>query len=219
MYQSSSQGTHLMRIKPSPRTAAAAALTAALAFGAAAPAVASPVSRTGFVAASSSATVTYASWIADVTVVTGQAQSYLASALASAPSGEKPAIVLDIDNTSLASYFYSSYPIPATPPVLALAKYASAHGAKVFFVTGRPDLIDAFTQYNLTNVGYTVDGLYSRNPIQLLESLQTFKTGARKQITEDGYTIVADIGNSQSDLDGGYAQATFKLPDYNGLLD
>lgn len=204
------------------RTAASLTLTltAVLALGTAAPALAQPAQPAAVTAASSAATtVTYAQWISDVTAVANQAQTYLTGALASVPAGEKPAIVLDIDNTALASYFNSSYPVPATPPVLALAKYAAAHGAKIFFVTGRPDIIDLFTRNNLTSVGYQVDGLYSRNPIQLFESLQTFKTGARQQITGNGFTIVANIGNSQSDLDGGYAQATFKLPDYNGLLD
>jgi predicted secreted acid phosphatase len=215
-----------MKAMPTPlggrRTAASLtlALTAALALGSAAPALAQTARPAASTAVTSAATtVTYAQWISDVTAVTDQAQAYLTGALASVPAGEKPAIVLDIDNTALASYFSSTYPVPATPPVLALAKYAAAHGAKIFFVTGRPDVIDAFTEYNLTTVGYQLDGLYSRNPIQLFESLQTFKTGARQQITADGYTIVANIGNSQSDLDGGYAQATFKLPDYNGLLD
>src|SRR5579884_1603948 len=203
-----------MKAMPTPlggrRTAASLtlALTAALALGSADPALAQTARPAASTAVTSAATT-----------VTDQAQAYLTGALASVPAGEKPAIVLDIDNTALASYFSSTYPVPATPPVLALAKYAAAHGAKIFFVTGRPDVIDAFTEYNLTTVGYQLDGLYSRNPIQLFESLQTFKTGARQQITADGYTIVANIGNSQSDLDGGYAQATFKLPDYNGLLD
>ncbi len=201
------------------------AFTAMLALGTATPALAQTAAPAFSATAASSATTatsapTYAQWISDVTAVTDQAQAYLSGALASVPSGAKPAIVLDIDNTALASYYNpSAYPVPATPPVLAIAQYAAAHGAKVFFVTGRPDIIDAFTEYNLKTVGYQVDGLYSRNPVQLFESLQTFKTAARKQITGDGYTIVANIGNSQSDLDGGYAQATFKLPDYNGLLD
>lgn len=41
----------------------------------------------------------------------------------------------------------------------------------------------------------------------------------RKNLTPDGYTIVANIGNNWTDPNGGYAQAAFKLPDYNGLLD
>lgn len=212
-----------MPTPPGGRRAAASltlTLTAVLALGTAAPALAQTARPAAVTTASTAATtVTYAQWISDVTAVTDQAQAYLTGALATVAAGEKPAIVLDIDNTALASYFNSSYPVPATPPVLALAQYAAAHGAKIFFVTGRPDIIDAFTEYNLKTVGYQVDGLYSRNPIQLFESLQTFKTAARQQITAGGYTIVANIGNSQSDLDGGYAQATFKLPDYNGLLD
>jgi predicted secreted acid phosphatase len=193
---------------------------AALGLGIADPAAAAPA-RTAAVSARTAAasTVSYATWLADVTTATAPAQAYLQQRVAAASSTSKLAIVLDIDNTSLASYFYSSYPVPATPPVLALAQYATAHGVKVFFVTGRPELIDAITEYNLTSVGYTVDGLYSRNVLELLESLQTFKTAARKQIEGDGYDIVANVGNSASDLAGGYADATFKLPDYNGLLD
>jgi predicted secreted acid phosphatase len=196
------------------------ACAAALGLGIADPAAAAPA-RTAAVSARSAAasTVSYATWLADVTTATAPAQAYLEQRVAAASSTDKLAIVLDIDNTSLASYFYSSYPVPATPPVLALAQYATAHGVKVFFVTGRPELIDEVTEYNLKSVGYTVDGLYSRNVLELLESLQTFKTAARKQIEGDGYDIVANVGNSASDLAGGYADATFKLPDYNGLLD
>jgi hypothetical protein len=127
---------------------------------------------------------------------------------------------LDIDNTSLASYFYpATYPVPATPPVLSIAEYATAHGVSVFFVTGRPEIIDALTRYNLTKVGYTISGLYSRDAGDLLKSLQTFKTSARTRIEEGGHTIIANIGNNDSDLAGGHAERTFKLPDYDGLLD
>ena len=59
-----------------------------------------------------------------------------------ASSTSNLAVVLDIDNTALASYFYSSYPTPADPPVLALAQYAASKGVKIFFITARPDVID-----------------------------------------------------------------------------
>ena len=199
------------------RTAAVTALVATLTAGIAAP---EAVASTPTAVVADASTVTYASWLADVTTVVDQAQAYLEKRIAAASSSEKPAIVLDIDNTSLASYFYqTTYPVPATPPVLSLAKYAAAHDVKVFFVTGRPELIDAVTRYNLTNVGYPIAGLYSRDVGELLESLATFKTASRKQIEADGYTIIANIGNSASDLSGGYAEQTFKLPDYDGLLD
>ncbi|WP_084718766.1 HAD family acid phosphatase [Streptacidiphilus carbonis] len=212
--------------RPIAAVATAAACAAALSLGLAGQAAASAPVRSAAVAsasagaATSAGTVSYATWLADVSTATAPAQAYLQQRVAAASFSGKPAIVLDIDNTSLASYFNpSSYPVPATPPVLALAQYATAHGVKVFFVTGRPDLIDLVSKYNLTSVGYTVDGLYSRNPLQLLESLQSFKTAARKQIEADGYDVVANVGNSASDLAGGYADATFKLPDYDGLLD
>ncbi|PIU45680.1 MAG: hypothetical protein COS95_02525 [Ignavibacteriales bacterium CG07_land_8_20_14_0_80_59_12] len=40
-----------------------------------------------------------------------------------------------------------------------------------------------------------------------------FKSGARKEIQEKGFTILATISDQYSDLLGGYAQRTFKLPD------
>jgi hypothetical protein len=47
---------------------------------------------------------------------------------------------------------------------------------------------------------------------------QALKTAARTAIENRGYTIVANIGNSVSDLAGGHAERTFKLPDYDGQL-
>jgi len=169
--------------------------------------------------ASAATTVTYPQWQSDVTAVTTPALSYIEQRVADDSSTSKDAIVLDIDNTALASYFFSSYPTPADPPVLAIAQYAKAHGVKVFFVSARPDLIDPITEYNLKAVGYPVDGLYSRNPIQLFESIQTFKTAEREDLESDGWDIIANIGNNLTDLNGGYADSTWKLPDYNGLLD
>ena len=32
------------------------------------------------------------------------------------------------------------------------------------------------------------------------------------KITADGYTIIANLGDQESDLAGGYAEKTFKLP-------
>jgi hypothetical protein len=45
------------------------------------------------------------------------------------------------------------------------------------------------------------------------------KTNARIAIENSGYTIVANVGNSATDLAGGHAERTFKLPDYDGQLD
>ena len=64
-----------------------------------------------------------------------------------------------------------------------------------------------------------MDGLYSRNPIQLFEAVNTFKTAEREQLESEGYDIIANIGNNTVDIEGGYADSTWELPNYNGLLD
>ena len=195
-----------MKLRALRRTAAVTALAGGLVAGLVTP-------------ASAATSVTYDQWQTDVTAVTTPALAYIKARIADASSTSKLAIVLDIDNTALASYFYSSYPTPADPPVLALAQYAASQGVKIFFITARPDVIDWFTEYNLDSVGYHIDGLYSRNPIQLLEAVNTFKTAEREQLESEGYDIIANIGNNDVDIEGGYADSTWELPNYDGLLD
>ncbi|MFD9894879.1 HAD family acid phosphatase [Amycolatopsis sp. NPDC059027] len=157
----------------------------------------------------------YATWIADVTAVTDQAASYLTQRL---PGSGRPAIVLDIDNTSLESTYHPSLAdVPALAPTLRVTRLAGERGATVFFVTGRPKLGDAVTRHNLDEAGYRYAGLYQTDLPDLLD-LQKFKTTARADIEAKGYTIVANIGNSASDLAGGHSERTFKLPDYDGEL-
>jgi predicted secreted acid phosphatase len=193
-------------------------LSAALSAGvAAAPAGAATAPAAALPRAAATA-VTYESWLADVRPIAAEARAYLETRIPQSPAARQ-AIVLDIDNTSLASHFSSAYPVPATPPVLDLARYAARRGVRIFFVTGRPDLIDAVTLHNLRATGYSVAGLHSRNLIELLQPLDVFKTAARTEIEAAGYTIIANVGNNTTDLSGGHAERTFKLPDYDGLLD
>jgi hypothetical protein len=39
-----------------------------------------------------------------------------------------------------------------------------------------------------------------------------YKTNCRKDIESKGYKIILNIGDQYSDLEGGYSQAVFKLP-------
>lgn len=39
-----------------------------------------------------------------------------------------------------------------------------------------------------------------------------FKAPERRKISEQGYTIVLTMGDQDSDLNGGYAERGFKLP-------
>jgi predicted secreted acid phosphatase len=180
---------------------------------------AAPVQVAASATAAQSTDVDYATWQRDVQAVIDQATPYVAQRTAQA-SGQKLAVVFDIDNTTLETDFHPWYqlPTPALKPSLALAKYAASRGVAVFFISARPGIIAAETKWNLTTVGYPVSGLYARDLPDLFGELSAYKTGKRAEIESLGYTIIANVGNNDSDLVGGHAERTFKLPDYNGTL-
>jgi len=169
-------------------------------------------------AATSTADVDYATWQKDCQTVMDQALPYLKERIAAARPGQKQAIVFDIDNTTLETDFGFSFPQPANKPVLDVAKYAQAHGVSLFFVTARPGIIEDPTEWNLKYDGYNVSGLYVRGFLDLFKDVAAYKTAQRVDIENKGYDIIANIGNSATDLSGGHADKTFKLPDYDGQL-
>ncbi|MCL8017712.1 HAD family acid phosphatase [Streptomyces sp. AS02] len=200
-------------------TASAAALVAlAVPADAATSTATSTSSATTAAATASSADVDYATWQQDCQALMGQALPYLKQRIANTKPGEKQAIVFDIDNTTLETDFGFSYPQPANKPVLEVAKYAQEHGVSLFFVTARPGIIASVTDYNLKHVGYQVSGLYVRSFVDLFKNVAEYKTAKRVDIENKGYTIIANIGNSATDLSGGHAEKTYKLPDYDGQL-
>ncbi|MFE3581548.1 HAD family acid phosphatase [Streptomyces vinaceus] len=164
--------------------------------------------------------VDYGTWKRDVAAVMATARPYVEQRIAQSPAGEKPAIVLDIDNSSLETDFhwFWTFPTPAISEVRDLTRYANEHGVAVFFVTARPGIIQSLTEHNLKAVGYPVTGLYVRDLPDLFDEVSAYKTGKRAEIEGRGYTIIANIGNNDSDLVGGHAERTFKLPDYGGKL-
>ncbi|MGW1162208.1 HAD family acid phosphatase [Streptomyces sp. NPDC002519] len=182
-------------------------------------AVAAPAGTTVSVAAVQASGVDYATWQADVKAVIDRALPCVRQRTANA-AGQKLAIVFDIDNTTLETDFHPWYqlPTPALQPSLQLARYAKSRGVSVFFVTARPGIIEAETKWNLKTVGYPVDGLYVRDLPDVFDEVGAYKTSKRAEIEAQGYTIVANVGNNTSDLVGGHAERTFKLPDYNGQL-
>ncbi|KMS83539.1 MULTISPECIES: HAD family acid phosphatase [Streptomyces] len=198
------------------RISVTAVCVAALAVPAAPAAMAAPAEAA--TTSTSSAKVDHATWQKDCQAVMDQALPYLKDRIAAARPGEKQAIVFDIDNTTLETDFGFSYPQPANRPVLDVARYAQEHGVSLFFVTARPGVLYWPTEYNLEHDGYDVSGLHVRGLIDLFKDVAAYKTAQRVDIENDGYTIIANIGNSATDLSGGHAEKTFKLPDYDGQL-
>jgi predicted secreted acid phosphatase len=205
--------------RPWLRRASVTTVSAAALVAMAAPADAATAARASTTAAAATAAdVDYGTWQKDCQAVMDQALPYLKQRIAATKPGEKQAIVFDIDNTTLETDFGFAYPQPANKPVLEAARYAQERGVALFFVTARPDIIASFTQYNLKQTGYQVSGLYVRNFIDLFKNVADYKTAQRIDVEKKGYTIIANIGNSATDLSGGHAERTFKLPDYDGQL-
>ena len=102
---------------------------------------------------------------------------------------------------------------PALKPMLVLYHDAIKQGVDVFFVTGRNETQRPSTESNLRLAGYKKwAGLYLR-PIEYNDpSIIPFKSNARALIEKKGYVILASIGDQYSDLLGGHAEQTFKLP-------
>jgi hypothetical protein len=143
----------------------------------------------------------------------------------------RPAIVLDIDETSLSNYTNLAATNftnttgqlaigviggndPVIQPTLDLYNFAKSHGVAVFFITGRPasiPLVRTQTEANLHSAGYqNWDGLILNPTIG--GSAIPYKSGERAKIEQQGFNIVANVGDQESDLRGGHADRAFKLP-------
>ncbi|MEV8628907.1 HAD family acid phosphatase [Streptomyces sp. NPDC051079] len=206
-------------VKTKASATAAVALTTAFLVVGPAPAASAADPDTHVTSTAAVKHVDYTTWRRDVAAVVAEARPYIEERAADA-GREKQAIVLDIDNSSLETDFHPFWelPTPAIADVRDLVRDAHERGVAVFFVTARPGIIQSLTDWNLKRAGYPVDGLYVRSLPDLFAEVSAYKTEKRAEIEAKGYTIVANIGNNTSDLVGGHAERTFKLPDYGGKL-
>ncbi|WP_409463019.1 HAD family acid phosphatase [Amycolatopsis sp. GA6-003] len=166
------------------------------------------IAAPGAASASVSALPSYEQWQADVREAVAPAIPWLTDRVARGGSGL--AIVLDIDNTSLETEYHPGEP---NRPVLAVAQWAGQHHVSVLFVTARTSSSSARTQ--LRDAGYPIDAICTRKSG---EGTAEGKQRCRADLTEQGYTITANIGNRPTDFAGGDYEKGFKLPDYDGEL-
>jgi acid phosphatase len=169
---------------------------------------------------------------ADVDAQTKRAETALDRAVALAKPGEKLAIVLDIDETSMSGFCElrredygfllaqfnkwvvtpdAAMPIPGT---VRLFNKARAAGVEVFFITGRWDEQREATAKNLELAGYKGwKGLSLRVGAQKQMATVVYKSEERKKIVEAGYRIVLNMGDQWSDLNGqARGEVSVKLP-------
>lgn len=165
-----------------------------------------------------------------VAKVAAEANGYLSRRIPRGDrKGRKLAIVFDIDETTLSNlrhiqandYGYvprvwnawvNEGQATAIYPVQAVYHTAVNAKIEVFFITGRTPDGAAATERNLRQVGYEVWSKIFYKPADFAESTKAFKIDMRRKLEADGYLIVANIGDQNSDLLGGYAERVFKLP-------
>jgi len=175
---------------------------------------------------------------ADIEAVVARASAYL---LAHAREVAKPALVLDIDDTSLSNWeqmmaddfgYFTDGPCdnlpkgpcgaiawnatgraPAIAATLRLFRTARENNIPVYFVTGRYEKERDATERNLTLAGYAGwSGIKMRKDGTPIGSTAEFKASQRAAIEAQGVTIVVNMGDQPSDLDGGHAMQGFLLP-------
>ncbi|HWD84022.1 MAG TPA: HAD family acid phosphatase [Kribbella sp.] len=179
-------------------------------------------------------------------------------------TGKQKAILLDVDDTSLATWNYEiasnwaynptsnadyvlNQKFPAVPGMVDMVKTAEREGYAIFFLTGRGAAQEQATLGNLTADGVGVDagfpkpttltngedGLFTKPdvanyPDYLKQACADdpngkcttihYKSATRAHIESLGYEIVANFGDQYSDLQGGFADRTFKVPNPNYYL-
>ncbi|MEX0426724.1 HAD family acid phosphatase [Nocardioides sp. DS6] len=129
---------------------------------------------------------------------------------------------------------------PAVPGMPRLLRTIKARGYDLYGITGRPFTQEDATVANLTAQGFTRDGTASGTPLFDDDNLYTkwntadpsakpayigdctlsltcntveYKANTRKHIEQDlGDTVVMNVGDQWSDLEGGYAARDTKIP-------
>ena len=173
----------------------------------------------------------------DIALVIADAHTYIERR---ADQVRLPAVVLDIDETSLSNWenirdnnfgFIKGGPCtqqptmacgfdewidmavaPAIEPTRTFFNALRARNIPVFFITGRRNSQRDATLLNLDHAGFEGWTKLITRPDNDSGSIVPFKSGERAKIAGAGYTIIATIGDQQSDIDGGSAECGFKLP-------
>lgn len=151
--------------------------------------------------------------------------------------GTQSAVIFDIDDTLLWSYsdmkaiqfgyvpkLFHDWVIradtPAVPYVKKLYDFFVSRGCSIILLTGRRFDEREATLKNLHAEGFKkIDLLITRAENELGLSALEYKSKHRKRLEQEGYTIIATIGDQYSDLKGGYAYYQVKIPNYTYIVN
>jgi predicted secreted acid phosphatase len=163
-----------------------------------------------------------------ITAVAAEATEWISTR--AKQGGPHLAVVFDLDETLLSNYELIekqdfAYNPPAwnawvaegraraIEPVRVLYRIARGLKLEVIFLSGRREGRDrAGTEKNLKALGCGDYSALILKPADAEETTGAFKLARRRQLTAEGFAIIANIGDQTSDLEGGFAEKTFKLP-------
>jgi predicted secreted acid phosphatase len=165
-----------------------------------------------------------------IAAVTTQAEAWLAERAARKGPGERLAVVFDLDETLLSNWeeieslglgysaavweaWVADGRAPAIEPVRSVYRTARRLGVEIYFISGRREHQRGGTEKNLRAIDCIVASALILKPDDAKSTSAAFKTAARAKLAGQGVVIIANLGDQESDLVGGYAERTFKLPD------
>jgi predicted secreted acid phosphatase len=142
---------------------------------------------------------------------------------------ERLTIVIDLDETLLRNWraidaedlvyvpaiwdkWVRDAKAPAIEPVRRLMKRAQEHGVDVIILTARRERERSATEQNLQYIDCANATAVIYMPNDYKGTTQAFKTAQRERLVAEGRAIILNIGDQDSDLAGGFAERTFKLP-------
>jgi acid phosphatase len=165
----------------------------------------------------------------EISKVIGEARLWIEQRVVRRKPNERLAIVFDFDETLVSNWptfhagdfgyveekwlaWVQAAEAPPISPVVELLKFARARGLDVFVITSRTENQRAATARNLGRIGCADNVKLVCAPDDWRGTAAKFKTEQRQQLAKGGYVVIANIGDQQSDLAGGNAERTFKLP-------
>jgi acid phosphatase len=165
----------------------------------------------------------------EIASVAAEARSWVEQRAARQAGGERLVVIFDLDETLLSNWpqleaekfggsgaswaaWWTSAKCPVIAPVRDVYDIARKLAVEVIFITGRPERVRAATEQNLQNIGCSEFAALICKPNDSKDTMEKFKAAARARLSSEGRTIIANIGDQESDLSGGYSERTFKLP-------
>jgi predicted secreted acid phosphatase len=166
-------------------------------------------------------------YMRDIDLVAARAKAWVEER--AARGGTNLTVVFDLDETLLFNWpqidamdfgyvpaawdnWVDEAKAPAIESVREVYRSARRLGVDVVFITGRTEKNRTGTERNLRAIDCgEYAALICKSPSDQGTSA-AFKTAARERLTNEGRTIIANIGDQAGDLSGGWSERTFKLP-------